>query len=370
MIVLINKSYKLTMKKYTQQPAKPDHKGVMRNDLPGYMKLKGNRIYVRWKGKDIATGFKNTGLGWKMANEFWAKRSKELQSIEDGEKPVEDTIGNIFKKFLEHKNKIDKIAKRTEQRYITGFRAVFVRPNELLSENNVKNQIAEFITTTKISPLSINNYLVAANIFLNWASDDDNNYIPAKKYIKKYKQKVVEKVKPPYTQEEYNLLLSYFQHKNKEMYIFLQFLWNTGARCGEALTIKLNDLDLLNNRILVPNKIYKGKQELLLLTPKAVRITEQAQELAILRGNNKLFSWKEIKYPNGIIIRAERKLEMKIEGRGLHGFRRSFSNRLFKQKLTIPDVQDIMRHKNIKTTIEHYREFYPELLIEEMSKKL
>ena len=104
------------MKKDITKPAKPDHKGVMRNDLPGYMKLKGNRIYIRYKCKDISTGCKNTASGWKIANEFWAKKSKELQAIEDGEKPAGDTIANIFQRFLDYKRKINKIAKK--QKYI------------------------------------------------------------------------------------------------------------------------------------------------------------------------------------------------------------------------------------------------------------
>ena len=33
---------------------KPKHAGVMRNDLDGFMRVVGKKIYVRYKGKDIA----------------------------------------------------------------------------------------------------------------------------------------------------------------------------------------------------------------------------------------------------------------------------------------------------------------------------
>jgi len=68
------------MKKSTKK-AKPKHAGFMRNNLPGYMKLWGNKITVRWKGKDISTGCDNTPLGWKAANIFWKKKHKELIAL-------------------------------------------------------------------------------------------------------------------------------------------------------------------------------------------------------------------------------------------------------------------------------------------------
>jgi len=357
--------------KKSSKKAKPEHAGIMRNDLAGYMKLRGNKIYVRWKGKDISTGCDNTVLGWKAANIFWEKKVKELIAIEKAEKEKADSILNIFKKFLDYKRKITRITKKTQQFYITGFKAVFAEPNLILSEVNIRKQIENFVNTTTVSASTVNIYLTAVSIFLNWASDEDNNYIPPRKYIKKYKQKVVKRIKPPYTVEEYEQLLAYFQNnKNPEMYLFLQFLWHTGARVGETLSIKLSDLDLEKRCISVPNKIYKGEQEFLLLIPEAVKIVEQVKELAVKRGDTKLFSWKTTENPNDIAVRAERKLGIKVADRGLHGIRRAFCDRLFEKGLSIPEVQDIMRHRDIQTTINYYRSFKQQELVNKMSEKL
>ena len=51
-------------------------------------------------------------------------------------------------------------------------------------------------------------------------------------------------------------------------------------------------------------------------------------------------------------------------------FRRSFTDGLFENGLNIPDVKDILRHRNITTTDKHYRSFRQKDLIEKMSKKL
>jgi integrase len=133
---------------------------------------------------------------------------------------------------------------------------------------------------------------------------------------------------------------------------------------------ELSDLDLPNSRIFVPNKNFKGKQETLLLTPESVNIVEQARELAKERDDEKLFSWKATNGPNRVIRRAEQSIGIKIGERGLHGFRRAFANRLFKQGMAIVDVQEIMRHKDIQTTLKYYKEFREKELLEKMAEKL
>ncbi len=210
----------------------------------------------------------------------------------------------------------------------------------------------------------------ATSGFLAWAADDDQNYIPNKKYIAKFKRPKVVRVKPPYTEGEYNELVSYFNESNYEMALLLQFLWHTGSRCGEALEIKTSDIDLKNNRILIANKIFKGEQEYLLLTEQAVNIVNQLVELTKKRNDGKLFSWKETRLPNRCLERAENNLGLKIEGRGLHGFRRGFADRLFENCLEIPEVQEIMRHREINTTINHYKTTKQRMLLDKMNEKL
>ena len=160
----------------------------MRNDLDGFMRVVGKKIYVRYKGKDIATKCNNTPAGWKLANEWWAVRLKELKAIEDGEKQAEDTILNIFNKFLEYKRKIDKINTRTEKGYIAAFNKVFTEPNIIFSEKIIDKYVKLYLENTSNNETSINIHLKNINVFLTWASDDSNNYIPIKNYLKKYKK--------------------------------------------------------------------------------------------------------------------------------------------------------------------------------------
>ena len=346
--------------KQTKQKSKAAYIGLSR--------IIGRKNYIRYKTKNSHTNYDNIYNGWILANEYWLSKIKELQAIKSTEKHKKDTIKNVFEKFLDDKIKYRKLMPQSIKNYKSGFKAVFKKQNVLLTEKNVKQQIQKFVETATVADTTINIYLTAVNVFLNWASDEENNYIPKKQYTLKYKRKINVKVKDEYSREDYELLSKYFQQRNKkEMYLLIQFLWLTGARVGETLTIHLKDLDLTNKRISVPNKLFKGQQEYLLLVPEAVEIVKHIKELAIERKDNKLFSWKERRLPNRIMERAEHNIGIKKEGRGLHGFRRGFSDRLFEMGLDIPDVQEVMRHRDIATTIKHYKKMQQEKLIDKMT---
>ncbi len=41
--------------------------------------------------------------------------------------------------------------------------------------------------------------------------------------------------------------------------------------------------------------------------------------------------------------------------RGFHAIRRTFATNLIDSNVSLADVKDLMRHKDIKTTLEHYK---------------
>ncbi len=68
--------------------------------------------------------------------------------------------------------------------------------------------------------------------------------------------------------------------------------------------------------------------------------------------------------------KAEKALGIKTAGRSLHGTRRSFADRLFENyQMDVPDVQNIMRHRDISTTLNHYKSVKQRKLIQKMNEK-
>jgi integrase len=247
---------------------------------------------------------------------------------------------------------------------------VFADTKITLTQRNIKLALEDFIRHCKLSATSINIILAGIDTFLNLSSDEEQKYIPKKNHVKKYKPPLPNKIKPPYTEEEYLMFVEHFEKRgNKEMSLFLQFLWETGARSKESINIKISDIDFEKSYIKISNKLFKGQEETLLLSSVAMDIVKQI--IVLEKGKDgRLFSWKYTGTPRGNLERLENKLDIKIRGRGLHGFRRSFSDKLFNSGFDTPDIQEATRHRSIVTTIKHYKTFNKTKLIEKMNEKL
>ena len=344
---------------------------MKKKKIAGSPRVRGDKIYFRYKGKEFSTGCNDTPSGWSAAYEFWRYKLKELECGEEDGFKYDDTIANVYKKFINYKINIQKVNKNTIKLYNYHIATIFGDDlNVILNENNIRKYIDNFIKNTKLSQTSINNILAGIGVFFTWASDDEQQYIAKKNYTKRYKQNPQKKIKAPYTEAEYNTFITHFENKKQyEMSLFLQFLWHTGARGGETLNIMINDIDWKNSYIRIPNKIFKGQEETLLLSAPTIEILHKI--IALKKGKNgRLFSWKRTITPIQNLEKLENKLGVKIKGRGLHGFRRSFITKLFTKDFSIDKVQEIARHQNISTTIGHYKEFNKSNLIEEMNKKL
>jgi integrase len=65
-------------------------------------------------------------------------------------------------------------------------------------------------------------------------------------------------------------------------------------------------------------------------------------------------------------------LGIKIEGRAFHGIRKMFTERMIDAGASIYDLKDLMRHREIRTTMEHYKRKRMDQLKEklEMMEKL
>jgi integrase len=345
--------------------------GIQRNDLPGKFKVIGNKIYVRYKGKDFSTGCSNSAMGWKMANKWWEEKVKEINAILSGEKSPDDTIYNAFRKFIDYKIQFNKISKKSIYLYHYRIETVFGDDkNLLLTENNIRLALDNFIRTTKLSPITINIVLSGCQTFFSWAAEEENGYIKNKNYIKKYKQNPQKSIKAAYTADEYNMIIDYFNKNHREMSLLIQFIWNTGSRISETINIKITDIDFKNNYIKIPNKIFKGEQETLLFTDEVKQLILMIIDFNKDKKIDKLFSWPGIDTPIKLLERLEKKFNMKIKRRGFHGFRRAFSDRLFEKEIDIPSVQEIMRHRSISTTLKHYKSFNKVNIIKKMNEKL
>jgi len=74
-------------------------------------------------------------------------------------------------------------------------------------------------------------------------------------------------------------------------------------------------------------------------------------------------------YSNNQVSRLQKSLRLreirlgiKRGGRSFHGFRKSFSKKLFDNDVSLSDVRDLMRHSDINTTLDYYKGYNTEKL--------
>ncbi len=135
-------------------------------------------------------------------------------------------------------------------------------------------------TGKKLSPKTVNNILLVLSSLFEDAVDDmriERNPIIYKKHKRVYNYPE----KDFFTIDEMNIFL---EKADKEYYTFFLLLWHTALRTGEAVGLKLDDVDWDKGTIKIRRSIYRNKEGRFETNPKSKRgfreifLTPQLQE--------------------------------------------------------------------------------------------
>jgi len=144
--------------------------------------------------------------------------------------------------------------------------------------------------------------------------------------------------------------------KNIFLPLLIQLLLLTGARRGEALNAKLNDIDLERGDWVIPLP-KGGKLRHIPLNESAVSTILQIKNLS--QSMNQLTAESVYLFPNPLTGKPFRQLfyswdkARKAAGMAdfrMHDLRHSFASALVNSGMTLYDVKEILGHTNIKTT--------------------
>ena len=314
--------------------------------IPGSIYVQNGRtkLMIKFQGRRIATGLEDTKEGRKIAALMLERlflESKGLAPVvEEEQKGIR--LDDAFDKFLEvHcSNK----TRGTKDNFLAAFKAI-ARSNYLLNVDDLEADILYYLAHTSHQPYTINNYLVRFQTFLNFCTKRD--WLPATDFAKQH-EKRVESVVQTWEEWEIERLIAYFDERDKEFSVMIQFMLQTGARIVDCLTLEWEQVQ--GNVIRWRNKITKRSE------PRP--ISEAAQKLlaGLPRTGAKVFRW-QYSSKSRLIRRFNTALdECKItkNGRGLQEMRVTFRNTLLDSGVQAEVTQYLMRHRDIRTTLQHY----------------
>jgi integrase len=362
--------------------------------VPGAIRVRttqnGNQfIYIRFYGdkKFIATG-----MSYSVENMLLAEKYLKTGYLKDKAKAEQKHIESFSNKYqlqdaiqsyLDY-CKSKNLKKSTIRNYIFILKTVFKNANYdvntyELTRSNIKRyrliqDIEEFLSNNSNQKNNTSNgYFNVTQTFFKYLFEENltNDYLHIKTRYKKVEQ---EHTIQTYTQEALEKLfisiLTYPKKKFRcnaklkryDLMLYFLFLNYTGARRVESSSLKWEQVSFEKKHILFYNKINKSKIDYFPIYDKLLRLLKILKKLADERNDKEyVFLFRAGDNYAYIIKKLNKKLNIEIVGKALHAMRSTFATKLFDLRdeghIDTGLLLEIIRHKDKRTTDEHYRQY-------------
>lgn len=270
---------------------------------------------------------------------------------------VDDYNNALIKKYIAKKS-ISGISKNSMRQYVRETNKLLTTLNKRaydITSDDIENYLIAYKYSRNVSNTTLNNtkrYI--NNFFLYLYSEEIINRNPVEK-VTKIKNDTIRDV--PITKiEEEKLCGACVNLRDRAL---IEFLFATGCRVGEVANAKIRDVDFRNNTVTV---IGKGnKQRIVCISDKALyhlnnylssRNDNNPSLFIGVRGTN---SMSVCGIENSIKTIAER---AKVANIYPHRFRATLATRLIDKGMGIHQVQNLLGHTSIDTTMIYYRGTY------------
>lgn len=219
-----------------------------------------------------------------------------------------------------------------------------------ITTSDIRVYLSEY-KNTEISSVTVDNVRRIISAFFSWLESE--NYIIKSPVRRIHKIKTVKIVKEVYSDEVIELIKQ--ATKCKRDLAIVDFLFSTGVRVGELVKLNRNDIDFENKECIVLGKgskqrkvYFDAKTKLHLQQYLSSRVdTNDALFVSLQKPNRRL----EI---SGVEIML-RKIGMKIGIAKVHPhkFRRTLATKAIDKGMPIEQVQHLLGHSKIDTTLEY-----------------
>lgn len=329
-------------------------------------------LYIKLGKRRVATGLPDTKENRRIAEELlWDlyRDSKGMPTrftpVFEPSKPKIPTYHEAIEQYRDHLQTTDH-APKTIRSYMESIDLVISEQGHHVSARDVEMQIRAFIrrqtelpAELRYAPSSINIFLRSIAAFCTWLSKE--KILTETPDVRQFRRKGDKKPVRVLDDNTCDCIIRHFETRPvdvvqdgigrwQEFALFLRFLLATGMRRQETLLLSWNNVK--SDAIELSHKT--------LFTPEYFPITREVRQILSelpppSTERTRIFRWRPttastlLKYLN----EACKQLSLPNTG-GFHIFRKTFQDRLKRAGIDMADRQKLLRHKNIRTTIESY----------------
>ena len=274
----------------------------------------------------------------------------EALELEEGSP---ETNFNALTLFIDAK-RIEGCSERTLKYYqitLKQFFSVMSKKYLVIETEDVRKYLSEYQQKNNASKVTIDNVRRVISSLFTWLETE--NYITKSPTRRIHKVKTGKIVKEIYNDESLELLRQ--NTKNIRDLCIVDFLYSTGVRVGELVKIKKRDLDLETRECIV---VGKGNKQRKVYFDARTKIEIQ-QYFDFRKDENESLFVSLLKPYNGLEISGVEIMLRKIGKRcGIgkvhpHKFRRTIATKAIDKGMPIEQVQKMLGHAKIDTTLEY-----------------
>lgn len=269
--------------------------------------------------------------------------------------PEMATVSNdeYLKMFLNAK-KIEGCSERTLSYYkvtVESLLEIITEPIRKITTEEIRNYLVEYQKRNNCGKVTIDNVRRNISSFFSWLEEEDYILKSPMRRIHKIKTKSV--VKEIISDEAIEKMRDYCTQKRDIAIVDL--LYSTGIRVGELVNLNIDDLDLEQRECIVYGK---GDKERRVYFDAKAKIHLQNYIASRTDGNSALFVTLDAPYSrlkiSGVEIRMrELGKELGLNKIHPHKFRRTMATRAIDKGMPIEQVQKILGHSQIDTTMQY-----------------
>lgn len=265
----------------------------------------------------------------------------------------EETNEELIEMFVSAKH-VEGCSPRTIKYYrttLTNVLKVIEKPIKQIETEDLRSYLSDYQKLSGVSKVTINNVRRILSSFFGWLEAEDHIIKSPVKRI--HKVKVVKAVKETYSDELIEKLRD--NCPNIRNLAIIDLLNSTGMRVGELVRLNINDIDFENRECVV---FGKGDKERPVYFDAKTKIHLQNYLKTRDDDNNALFV--SLLKPHDRLQISGVEIMLRKMGKELdlgqvypHKFRRTLATRAIDKGMPIEQLQHLLGHQKIDTTMEY-----------------